>query len=231
MTLSNIIAFIPVRGGSKGIPRKNIKNLGSKPLLAYTIDAARDCELIDRVVVSTDDDEISIVAQEYGAEVVIRPPELAKDNIPILPVVQDFLKSKEFKDTDNSTIVVLQATNPFRTGDDISGAVLRFREGDVDAVLSVHETPIHPYRMRKIEEDRLVSLFPKISPEELYAQRQDLPPVYHFDGAIIVSSRLNILKQKLFYGETFAGVIIDPKAGFDIDSPIDWQVAEAMLNK
>ena len=225
-----VISFIPARGGSKGIPRKNVKLLGGKPLIAYTIEAAKGCESVDRVVVSTDDEEISSVVRDYNAEVYIRPPELGADDVPVLPVVQDFLKGSEFESEDNTTIAILQATNPFRTSANISEVIIRFNRGDVDSVLSVHEAPVHPYRMRKIDDDgRLISLFPNVPPEVLYAQRQDLPDVYHFDGAIIVSSRLTILRSTLFYGDTFAGVVINPREGFDIDSPIDWQVAEGMI--
>ena len=129
---------------------------------------------------------------------------------PFLPVAQNWLQGKDFAEGDNPTVVILQATNPFKTGEDISKGIERFLKGNVDAVLSVNPAGFHPYRMRMIEKNILKPFFPELSPEVLYAQRQSLPEAYEFNGAIIVTSRKVILENNLFYGQTHAPLLLTP---------------------
>ena len=231
MSIKNkkILAVIPARGGSKGIPRKNIKLLAGKPLIAYTIEAAKKSRYIDRVIVSTDDKEIAEISKKYGAEVpFVRPNELAKDEVPVIPDIPRHaikeLKKREGFNTD--IVVVLQSTSPLRGTKYIDLAIEKLINTECDWVVTVSKAEPHPFRMRKMKGDRLEPLFEK---ENIWAQRQNFPPIYVLNGAIYVTWKDVIIEKEVFQGKDWRGVIMKEEDAIDIDTLPDFLLAEIIL--
>jgi CMP-N,N'-diacetyllegionaminic acid synthase len=224
-----IIAIIPARGGSKGIPKKNIKFLIGKPLIVYTIEAALKSKYLDRIIVSTEDKEIAEISKRYGAEVpFMRPKNLAKDDIPVIPDIPKYI-IKEFKKKENfdvDIIVVLQPTSPLRSVKYIDEAIKKLLITKCDWVATVSKVTQHPFRMRKMEGDKLEPLFKK---EDIWAQRQDLPPVYHFNGAVYVTWKNVLIQREVFKNKDWRGVIMKEEEAIDIDTLLDFFVAENII--
>lgn len=227
-----IVAIIPARGGSKGVPRKNIKELAGKPLIAYTIEEAKKSNYIDRVVVSTEDTEIAEVARQYGAEIpFLRPKELAQDGSSSLSVILhaiDYLEKREGYLP--SIIVFLQPTSPFRKAEHIDEAIGKIE--DCDAVIGICEVKHHPYLTMEKEKDFLKP-FIKIDSRPL--RRQDLPKLYYDNPSLFVTKReyYNGAKDPdpvapIFMGRV-KGVFMDEISSIDIDSPLDFMLAEMVL--
>jgi len=225
----NILTIIPARGGSKGIPRKNIRLLSGKPLIAYTIEAALKSQSVDRLVVSTDDKEIANISIEYGADVpFLRPPEFATDTAKAISVVQHMLTEMEKLDNCKYPIVVyLEPPSPFRSPEDIDACVEQFLNHEPDSVVSVNEAnQFHPILMKKIQNNTLKSLWknePEGVPRQLYK-----PTAFMRNGAVYVIKKENILKN-IFYGEPIIPHIMPHERSICIDSILDWYAAEAML--
>lgn len=230
---TSVCAVIPARAGSKGIPRKNIVSIDDKPLLAYSIEHAQASKYIERVIVSTDDDEIAQVAISYGAEVpFMRPAELAGDEVLDLPVFQhalSFLKEDENYKPD--IIVHLRPTSPLREAAQIDEAVeLLIRNPNADSVRSVSIPSQHPYRMFYIAEDRFLRPLMKTEYKEPYLlRRQELPPVYWYNCVIDVTRYKTIFEKQSMTGDYILPYIIDSKFVVDIDSPDDLLVAEVKI--
>ncbi len=228
----NILGVITARGGSKGILGKNIKLLGEKPLIAYTIDSAKRSMLISDLIVSTDNQEIAEVARQYGAEVpFMRPKELAEDGTPHLPVMQHairFMEEKLGKKFDY--VVILQPTSPFRTAEDIDETLgVLIKKGADSAVSLVEiESAEHPMKIKKIENDLVVQYCMK---EEEGICRQDLPIAYKRNGSVYAMKRDLIIKDNRLYGEKIVGHFIPKERSIDIDYPFDWVRAEYMLDE
>jgi CMP-N-acetylneuraminic acid synthetase len=148
---TNVIAIIPARGGSKGIPRKNIRLLAGKPLIAYTIEAAFTSKM-DKVIVSTEDEEIAEISKKYGAEVIERPKGLAKDETPTIDVIFHVLEILKAKNYNPDIVVLLQPTSPLRNAEDIYNAIKLFLDSDCESVVSVCEVEHPPYWSFEIEE-------------------------------------------------------------------------------
>lgn len=222
----NLLALIPARGGSKGIPRKNIKSLHGKPLIGWSIDAAKKSRFIERVVVSTEDDQIAAVASDLGAEIpFMRPKELAADNTPgIAPVMHAIENLPEF-----DWVLLLQPTSPLRTAEDIDGIVRFCIERDAPSAVSIYEVDKHPYLMyQRDETDRLQSLIPE-KPD--IARRQDLPQVYALNGALYLA-RIDWLKeQQSLVGQETLGYVMSTESSADIDTPLDWRWVEFLLDQ
>ena len=224
-----VIAIIPARGGSKGIPRKNTKDLLGKPLIAYTIEAALQSEYLDRLIVSTEDDKVAEIAREYGAEVpFIRPKELAKDDVPIVPyvlrhAVQELVRRENFN---VDIVIMLQPTSPLRKTRYIDLAVEKLINTKCDWVVTVSKAHPHPFRMRRMVGDKLEPLF---EGEDIWAQRQDLPPIYHFNGAVYVTWKDVIMEKEVFQDRDWRGIIMDEEDAIDIDTLKDFLVAETIL--
>lgn len=228
MDKTGVIAIIPARGGSKGVPRKNVRMLGGRPLIAHSIEAALQAKCVSRIVVSTDDEEIAQAARNAGAETpFMRPPELAQDHVPVMPVIQDLMRKIDPQQDQYPYVVVLQPTNPFRKPTDIDKSIDILKQGDCDTVLTVSPASNHPYRMRWLDSDGNV-LRPLFENVDLYAQRQELPPVYNFNGSIISCLQSVMLNQEVFYGVRHRGIILDEISGFDIDTELDLLVAEQL---
>ncbi len=229
----DVLALIPARGGSKSIPRKNIKLLGGFPLIAYSIAAAQAAAAITRVVVSTDDPEIAEVACRYGAETpFLRPEALARDDTPDLPVFQHALRWLDSQEAYRPAIVVqLRPTSPFRRTWHIDQAVARLlARPDADAIRTVCEPFQNPFKMWRIEPDGLMAPLLETAQSEAYnLPRQALPAVYWQTGYVDAAWRKTILEKNSMTGDRILPLVIDPTEWVDIDSPADWQWAERLL--
>jgi len=229
-----ILGLIPARSGSKGIPRKNIVQLGGRPLIAYTCEAARGSRRITRIILSTDDKEIAAIGLAWGAEApFLRPVELAQDEIPMLDVVQHTLTwLKAVQDYEPDLIVLLQPTSPFRKAEHIDAAVNLLLESDADSVVSVVEVPhqFNPISVMKIENGRLIPFLPA---EGVRVQRrQDKPRVYARNGPAILVTRLSVVERTgSLYGESIIPYVMEGFESIDIDEPTDIQLAEFLLRE
>jgi CMP-N,N'-diacetyllegionaminic acid synthase len=228
--MTKTLAVIPARGGSKAVPRKNIKLLAGKPLIAYTIEAALACKGIDRLIVSSDDEEILEVARQYGAETpFVRPAALAQDDSPDRPVFQhavNFLEKQENYIPD--FILMLRPTAPFRSSEDIDNAILKWKQTNSDSVRSVCrvEGVHHPYWMfQKDEQDIARPLIEGVSIDKYY-RRQLLPPVYRLNGVVDGFTRATLLHHEKLYGDKMALIEIPEDRAFDIDTMADFEYAQ-----
>jgi N-acylneuraminate cytidylyltransferase/CMP-N,N'-diacetyllegionaminic acid synthase len=227
---SNCLAIIPARGGSKGIPGKNILPLLGKPLIAYTIDAARKASLIGRVLVSTDDPEIAAIATQFGAEVpFLRPPELARDETPTLPVLQHLLTQLKLSENyEPEIIVLLQPTSPLRRAGDIDRAVTLLQQTGADSAVSLCAAEHSPYWMNRLKGDRVLPFLENVPN---YARRQDLPPVYRINGAVYATRRRILMEQNRLLGEDTRGMVMDAESSVDIDTLLDLKIAMLILQE
>ena len=216
------ISIIPARGGSKSLPRKNIKKFLGKPLIAYTIEAAKKAKKLGRIFVSTEDKEIAKVAKKYGAEVIDRPIELAADDTPTYKVLQHAVR----KIGNVETVVTLQPTSPIRDPKDIDRAIEMLK--DNDSVASVCEIDYHPYWTKKIESGLLV---PFVASDKEYYRRQDMPKAYRLNGAIYVTKSNVIMVKNSIFGEKVIPLVMDEMHSIDIDTELDFLAAEAALKK
>ena len=223
-----IIAIIPARGGSKGIPRKNIKLLAGKPLIAHSIENALKSKYIDIVIVSTEDEEIAEISRRYGAEVLERPEELAKDETTTIDVIFHVLEVLGANNFTPKTIVLLQPTSPLRKAEDIDNAIMLFLDSDCESVVSVCEVEHPPYWSFRIEERYLKSLFDK---RYLRMRRQDLEKAYIPNGAIYVSTPQTLYKYKGFYCNYIIPYIMPIERSVDIDNEIDFMLAELLMRR
>lgn len=224
-----ILGIIPARGGSKGVPRKNIKLLGGKPLIQYTSEIALACKLIDTVVLSSDDDEIIDVAKNLGLEVPFkRPNSLAVDTSPTLPVIQHALEYYKNIRQQFDAVCLLQATCPFRTVDFLNNAIQKFIKADTDSLISIQEVP-HEYNPHWVfEETADGNLRIATGEEKIISRRQDLPKSYHRDGSIYITKTSVLLEQNSLYGKSIT-FIESPKEWYvNIDTMEDWEKAEKL---
>jgi CMP-N-acetylneuraminic acid synthetase len=228
----SVLLVIPARGGSKGIPRKNLTMVAGRPLIAYAIKNGLSAEEVDRVIVSTEDEEISSVARAYGAEIpFMRPPELATDDISLIPVIAHAARSLRDPDFSADIVISLQPTTPFISGSIIDQAIRLQRETGCDSVTSVVKvTHNHPYRVQSImDHTRLTPYYPE---GERFLQRQDLPASYAFSGGLYLRKRqlLDTWSGKDFcLGEDRHCVIVNEKEALNIDTPIDLAVCKTIM--
>ncbi len=233
--MSSILGIIPARGGSKGIPRKNIIDLGGKPLLYYTIKAAKEAGILDRLVLSSEDTEIIDIAKSLGVEVpFVRPSEYAQDHVGDQPVLQHALTA--LKDLDGyqpDLVLYLKPTIPFRIGDDIKNVVKKLKDKNVDSVRTVTETTgvNHPYWMFTMDDHGLSqALIPGKSIAK-YPRRQLLPPVYRLNGVVEGLKPEFILNHDSIYGKKMALVTVPENRAVDIDTPADLDYARYLLSR
>lgn len=226
-----ILALIPARGGSKTIPHKNIRPLAGKPLIAWTIETALACPILDRVIVSTDDQSIAEIARRYGAEVpFLRPAELGQDDTPgIEPVLHAVHWLDERESYRPDYVIVLQPTSPLRTREDIEAVVKLAQERQADAVVSVCFARHHPYWVKRITEDGRLADF--LSLDHVYTRRQDLPPVCVLNGAIYLVRRQVLLERRTFYTDRTYAYVMLPDRSMDIDTPWDFCLADLILTE
>ncbi len=223
-----ILGVIIARGGSRRLPGKNIRLLGGKPLIAWSIDAARGASTLDGVIVSTDSPEIAGVAKEFGALVpFLRPASLAGDTSSPVDVLRHAAEFMDGADGQVDVLVLLQATSPFRTPDDIDAAVRLLLEKQADTVVSVSAANDHPYWTWT---ERNGFLAPYFSASHMAMARQALPPAFVENGVLYVVRR-EVLQQSGLYGEKVVPYLISPGHAADIDTEEDFVVAERMLSE
>ena len=226
-----VFAIVPARGGSKGVPRKNIKLLAGRPLLAYTADAARASGVCDRIVLSTDDPEIAAVGRDCGLEVPrLRPANLATDTTPMLPVLQHMLDTLGEEGWQPDIVVLLQPTSPLRRASHIRQAVELLRTTEADSVVTVVEVPRHlsPDYVMRIDGDRLMPFLPEGA---RVTRRQDARPAYSREGTVYAFRRSTLERFGSIYGENCHPLLIDPRDSLSIDTPDDWAEAERRLRE
>ena len=226
----NILGVIPVRGGSKSVPRKNLAPLNGKPMMYFTIQAAQDSNWMSHFVVSSEDEEIIRMARDLGAPApFVRPAELATDDAPSLPVVQHAVRFMESSlGIVFDYVVLLQATSPLRNGSDIDAALEKLISTGADSVISVVRVAHHhPARMRFIKDDLLVEL-PMGEAKEMQ-RRQDLPPVYIRNGAIFAARREVVMDQNSMLGRLSRPYVMPESRSANVDTKFDFLVVEVMM--
>ncbi len=230
-----ILGIIPARGGSKRVPRKNIKLLAGKPLIAYTIEASLNSSHIDKLIVSTDDIEIKKIAEQYGAESpYLRPAELAADDTPDQPVFRHALEwLKESEDYEPDIVVSLRPTTPFKTGKIIDSVIRKMVDTNADIVRTMTrvEGVHHPYWMYKITENETVLPFDDNIDIGRYYQSQLLPPVYRINGVVDAYKRHVIYGGNILDHHYMKAIVISEKESIDIDTEHDFMICEYLLKE
>jgi CMP-N,N'-diacetyllegionaminic acid synthase len=221
----SVLGLIPARGGSKSVPRKNVRDLAGKPVIVWTIEAALACQTLDRVVVSTDDEEIARIARAHGAEVpFLRPAELALDDTPDLPVYRHALAELG---VEPDAVAWLRPTAPLRTADDITAALGLLAETGADAARSVCIAEHHPSWMVTLDGDRLEPL----GDVARYFRRQELPPVYRLNGAVDVVRCAAVPAEGPLFAGDVRGYVMPAERSVDLDTELDFALAEALLSR
>jgi CMP-N-acetylneuraminic acid synthetase len=226
-----VLGIVPARGGSKGIPRKNLVPLVGKPLLAYTAQAALAARRLSRVILSTDDEEIAKIGQQWGLQVpFLRPPELAKDDTPTLPVLQHAVGWLEENEKDFfQCVCILQPTHPLRRAEDIDGCIELMEHQHADTVITILPVPHHYNPHWVYFQDGRGTLHLSTGETNPIPRRQDLPPAFHREGSVYVSRRDCVMTQENYYGSRLLGYPIDPARSANIDTPEDLARAERLL--
>jgi len=225
-----VLGIVPARGGSKGVPGKNIRILCGKPLLQYTAEAAQAARLLSRVILSTDSEEIAKVGESCDLEVpFLRPPELAEDETPMLPVVQHAVRWMENQGERFDAICLLQPTNPMRRAEHIDDCIRLLQKTEADAVMTILPVPAehNPHWVYFPNESGLLNL--STGEAAPIPRRQELPVAYHREGSVYVTRRDVLMDKNSFYGERLAGYQIDAELSVNIDRPQDWARAEGLL--
>jgi CMP-N-acetylneuraminic acid synthetase len=224
-----VLGLVPARGGSKGVPGKNTRLLGGRPLLEYTARAARESGVLDRVVVSTDSNEIAECGRRIGLEVpFLRPSALAQDDTPMAPVVAHALDELRREGWEPGVVVLLQPTSPLRTPQHIRSAVDLLAKTGADSVVTVVAVPAHlsPDYVMRIEDGRLQHFFPEGA---RLTRRQDARPAYVRDGTVYAFRSDAFRRTGTIYGEDCRPLLLDAAESLSIDTPADWAAAERAL--
>ena len=224
-----ILGLIPARGGSKGVPKKNIKLLGKKPLIEYTINDAKNSKLITEIVVSTDNQEIAIEAEIAGCKPpFIRPAEFAQDTSTSLEVVQHAIDFFESQNVFFDAVCLLQPTNPFREQGFIDKAIEKFITSKTDCLISVLPIP-HEFNPHWAFEENQSGLLKIATGEKnIITRRQELPKAFYCDGAMYIT-KTEVIKNGSLYGESIAYIENNPQFYVNIDTIEDWEKAEKLL--
>ncbi|SHK01229.1 acylneuraminate cytidylyltransferase family protein [Tepidibacter formicigenes] len=222
-----ILAIIPARGGSKGVPRKNIKNFNGKPLIAWTIEAAKKSKYVSKVLVNTEDKEIAQISKEYGADIpFLRPENLAQDDTPTMDVIIHTIKKlKENSNYNPDYILLLQCTSPLRNENHIDEAVELIINKKVDSIISVTEVEHTPFWMKKIDNNGHLQDFIAYDKKKL-TRRQDFPKLYRLNGAIYIAKTDKLLEFKDFETNRTIPYVMDRVSSIDIDSLEDFNIAQ-----
>ena len=226
------LAVVPARGGSKGVPRKNISLVNGKPLLSYTAEAALRASRLARVILSTDDEEIAAVGRNCGLETpFLRPVALAADETPTLPVIQHAVAWLEERGDRYDAVCILQPTSPLRTSAEIDGciALLEARGADSAVTVRVVPTEYNPYWVYLEDDQGYLRLSTGgVTP---IARRQSLPKAYHRDGSVYAIRRDVLMDRNSLYGERVVGYFISSEEWMNIDTPQDLERADAILGR
>ena len=227
-----VLAIIPARGGSKGVPGKNIKLLSGKPLIEYTTQVALQSKLLTKVLVSSDDDKIIEVAKNTGVEVPFkRPSNLSEDATPTLPVIKHALAYYKNIGEEFDAICLLQVTSPFRTVDFLDNALQKFINEGADSLISVQKVPheYNPHWTFELNEEGNLKI--ATGEDIIISRRQDLPTTYHRDGSIYITKTSIIEKENSLYGSIISYVESPKEFYVNIDTMEDWRKAELVLKK
>nr|WP_287938024.1 acylneuraminate cytidylyltransferase family protein [Algoriphagus sp.] len=227
-----VLGLIPARGGSKGIPGKNIKSLQGKPLLEYTFESAKESLFLSKIVLSSDDQEIIQVASKIGLEVpFVRPSILSTDSTPTLPVILHALDFFEEKGESFDAVCLLQTTNPFRRKGLVDESIRVFIESQADALISVLPVPheFNPHWVFEPTPNGMLSI--ATGESQIITRRQDLPPAYFRDGAIYITKTSVLRNKKSLYGEKLAFIVGDVERYVNLDTPKDWEKAEILYKQ
>ncbi|MGY0399598.1 MAG: acylneuraminate cytidylyltransferase family protein [Ostreibacterium sp.] len=223
--MSKFLAIIPARGGSKRLPRKNTLNLGGKPLITWTIEAAKNSEYVDAICVSSDDDEILAIADEFQVQAIPRPSTLASDTATTFDAIEHTIKANKNK---YEYIVLLQPTSPLRTAQHIDEAIMLLNKKSADAVISVCEMEHSPLWSNTLPDDWNMTNF--LSADLQNKRSQDLSKYYRLNGAIYICRTDRLLIEKSFFlSRNISAYLMELENSVDIDSMLDFQVAEALL--
>lgn len=224
------ICIIPARGGSKRVPKKNIKLLNGKPLLVYSIEAALKSEVFDRIVVSSDEDEILKIGEQHGAEPLKREAELAGDKATVFSVFQSILTREEIKNEYESFMAMLP-TCPFKTARHVKEAYELFHQHGMKAsVISTTKFDYPPqFGFTRAEEDEIIMTHPEAFDKT--TRSQDMPEIVHNNGAFWIASIQNYLENKTFYKGKMLGYEMDAIHSYDIDYPYQFEIAEILAKK
>jgi N-acylneuraminate cytidylyltransferase len=226
---NRVVAVIPARGGSKSVPGKNIRPLRGKPLLAWSIDVARQVSEIDRIIVSTDDAQIASVGRDYGAEVYVRPPHLATDEALVIDALKDLLQTLYAERETPEWVILLEPTCPLRTPDDVRACLELVAQGGYDSVATFKDAELNPHRAWRFV-DGVPEVF--IAGAVPWLPRQKLPKAYQLNGAVYVFRADMLAKEtkSLLVGKLGA-VLMPRERSQDIDDSVDFTIVEALLEK
>lgn len=225
----SILAVIPARGGSKGLPGKNIKKLCGKPLIAWSIEQAKNSKYLDKIIVSTDDKNIAEVAKEHGAEVpFLRPAKLANDLTPTVDVLVHLINYLESRKVIFDALMLLEPTSPLRDVKDIDNSIIELFDSNADSVVSVSEVQsTHPNFLVKIDSNNDF-IIPYIKNFKV-KRRQDLEKLYFFEGSVYIA-KISIIKQKkTFYTDKTIAHIMPKWKSFEIDDYVDFLIVETLM--
>ncbi len=222
------IAIIPARGGSKRIPRKNIKLFHGKPMIAYSIEAAKASGCFDKIIVSTDDEEIADVAKQYGAEVpFIRPNDIADDYATTMDVMQHAIKWCQQQQWNVINVCCIYATAPFILASDISKGFEKISKANVEYAFSATTFPFPIQRAITVTKDGAVSM---VEPKHANTRSQDLVETYHDAGQFYWGKSAAFLTGKAIFAPHSQAIILPRKRVQDIDTPEDWELAEMLYS-
>lgn len=227
-----VLGLIPARGGSKGIPGKNKKLLGGKPLLQFTVEAGLESTKLDTLIFSSEDEELMSLARDLGVSVPFkRPQTLAEDTSGSLGVVQHALRYMQAQGNHYDAVCLLQVTNPFRNAQLIDDAITAFAKADTDSLVSVLKVPheYNPHWVFEASEDGKLNI--ATGEKEIIKRRQDLPDAFIRDGAIYITKSEVLLEQHSLYGSSISYIESNPQWHVNIDTMEDWEKAEALVKK
>jgi CMP-N,N'-diacetyllegionaminic acid synthase len=227
-----VLGVVPARGGSKGISRKNLRLLAGHALIHHTFEAARSSELLTRVIVSTEDDEIAAVARSEGVEVLHRPEQLARDDTPMAPVLQHALRWLQDQEAYWPEIVaLLQPTAPLRRGEHIDGALRLLLQRGANSVVSVCQVPghYHPEWQFMCHDDGELVLWSGEPIEAIPSRRQSLPPTFTRNGAVYAMRTAVFLERETLYARPCVAFVMPPSASVNVDGLADFAMAEWWL--
>jgi CMP-N,N'-diacetyllegionaminic acid synthase len=219
------LAIIPARGGSKRLPRKNVLDLNGKPLIAYSIEAGLKSKYIDKVIVSSDDEEILSISKQFGADIIKRPDELASDTSTSFDAIKHTIENTETYDY----IILLQPTSPLRNYEHIDEAIESLEEKNADATVSVCEMDHSPLWSNTLDDSLSMNEF--LKDEVINRRSQDLESYYRLNGAIYICKTDKLLELKTFFlKDNIFAYKMDRESSIDIDEEIDFKIAEVLIS-
>ena len=228
-TADSVLAIVPARGGSKGVPGKNLRPLAGRLLIEYALDAARQSNVVDRTILSTDSEDIADAGRRIGMDVpFLRPAELSQDDTPMLPVIQHAVQELSARGWTPEFVVLLQPTSPLRRPEHVREAVELLRQSGADSVVTVVEVPKHlsPDYVMRIDGGALRPFLPE---GERVTRRQDARTAYSRDGTVYAFRRETLDRFGSIYGANCRPLVIPASDSLSIDTPGDWEQAERLL--